>query len=340
MPDSDHTQPGSAAAGDPSLVYFSLEQAVLQADWPAVEAMLRHGRIRVNDTGRVLLAKWLPESAPLSVLVCYLEQGYAPNIAFFDNVTLLARAARNNRADMVQPLIDYGAELDFRDVVTHRTAVDWALDAGHEALAMAMLDRARMLCRASFGSMLRSAFSEAVRAGRLVFLEGLVARNVHGLIPLDQREQKLAEALRRGANGLSLCLIDLCESMNHYRDRVGDSLLGAACEGANVPVIEKLIARGGDIHHRNNLGESLFKKLAWWSGHGGIPDESANHVKIMRRAIHDCLLKHGADPSDPDPFLRLWNEAATRTDLSDADKADWVDRELKKLRDSIPGQRS
>ena len=63
-------------------------------------------------------------------------------------------------------------------------------------------------------------------------------------------------------------------------------------------------------------------------------------MKIMRRAIHDCLLKHGADPSDPDPFLRLWNEAATRTDLSDADKADWVDRELKKLRDSIPGQRS
>jgi hypothetical protein len=107
--------------------------AAKQGDVEAIHSILRH-RVDVNgmskDGDRALV-----NASNVSTVNALVEAGAKVDLPGYASLTPLMRAAADGRADVVQALIARRADPKARDAKRQKTALDYALDNGHEDVA-------------------------------------------------------------------------------------------------------------------------------------------------------------------------------------------------------------
>lgn len=183
--------------------------------------------------------------------------------AYFKSTALMEAGVRND-PQMVECLLDHGADLALQDTLGD-TPLNWASYYGHQDLVALYLERGADWSVASKqGTAIDIALHRGHRGLVSFFVERGAGKN------LSEEAQNLFRAIR-GNN-----LEDVREAIKEgvpadQKDQLGTPALVLAAESGHEEILSYLLRKGAGKNAMNRVGESAMARAARF-GHGDIVD--------------------------------------------------------------------
>lgn len=181
--------------------------------------------------------------------------------AYFKSTALMEAGVRND-PELVQWLLDHGADLKMQDTLGD-TPLNWATYYGHQELVALYLDRGADW---SVASKQGTALDIAMHRGHRELVRFFIERGAGD--PIGEEEATLLEAVRKGALEKVEALIDGGISVEQT-DQLGNPALVIAAEYGQEAILNFLLRSGADKDALNGVGETAMARAARF-GHGNI----------------------------------------------------------------------
>ncbi len=222
----------------------------------------------------------------------FLKAGMDPNAADEKGNTALIAAAKAGQREMVNLLLDEGAEIDGRDKKFGGTALVWAAIRGRTETVKLLLERgATSNAKEKMNGM--SALHTAAVRGHTDTVKVLLDKGVDVNTRDKAGRTALMWAANRGQTDTVRLLLDRGADIQAKDDtREMTALMTAAFMG-RADTVELLLERGADVNARNNYGHTAYK-LAVWS----------KAKESDKKRITEALKKAGALVKPTKPIKR------------------------------------
>ncbi len=230
----------------------SLSEAVSGRHSAAVDVLLGHGS-SVDDEAVVSAA----ERGDSEMMAQLLRWGGTPNAASRKGWTALTVASHSGQKEVVEMLLDFGADPDLA-ADPFRTArrlapLEAALASSHHDIARLLIDR---------GSRVRDrAFEAALLVPEELWMLLERTRSQQSAAPIDIRAETLNRAVRTGDVRLLERLLIHRPDL-HGTDRERDAPLPLAAGAGHFDMVEALLKAGADVNHVHRIGSALCAAAA------------------------------------------------------------------------------
>ncbi|CVK99035.1 uncharacterized protein FPRN_03874 [Fusarium proliferatum] len=250
------------------------------------------------------------ETAHRRVIKALLRLGANPHITGYNGDTPLHLAAILGDVEIVQSLLDYGADVDSH--ISNRYGyipLALAVRYGKESTYMRLLERGAVdVC----GENSRTALIEAACVGDLALIEELIKKGANVGFPDVNGQTALMEASGRGYIQIVELLLRNQSYLDH-QDHKGDTALLKACIGDHADIIELLIVANARPDIENNEGDTALDYCTKYCREDSI-----------KRLLHSIT-----DPTLRDKHSRTFLISANRWKRSDIVSLILEDAELK-----------
>lgn len=267
-------------------VFYALMAAIDADDSAAVAEALANGAPRnaADSTGSTPLTRAATQGN-MQIVQALVEAGAdvnQPDRATYQATALMV-ATTNNSVDIAQYLIANGADVDAVDAFGD-SALNWAAYYGWVGYVRVLLEVGANAHQPSqhsentMGVALKEWQPEVVR---------LLIENGEGQI-LAPQVQTLVNAVR--AHDAEQVTIALAAGASpNQRDEAGTPILILAAEQGHTALVKQLLAAGADINALNAVGQTALTQAAYYGQH----------------AIVDYLLQNNADVNQTDERYQL-----------------------------------
>ncbi|MCJ1469064.1 hypothetical protein MMC07_007696 [Pseudocyphellaria aurata] len=261
--------------------YTALHLAIKAGNLPMVQLLLENGAVVVGKDRRELTllhhaVRFKVESEALLMSQLLLMHGANPNETN-DSGSVLLWAIEKGREEMVQNLLDYGAETNSKDTYGS-TGLHLVATSGDENLVKLLLDHgAKIEEKDNNGS---TALHSAVRAGHVTVAQLMLE---HGAIPVGKDRLGLtllhhAVRLMNGSEALLMSQLLLKHGANPNEMNTGSVLVWAA-ETGREEIVRNLLDHGAEVDKPDADGRTAIAAAA----------------KCGYRKIVQILLDHGSE---------------------------------------------
>lgn len=224
-----------------------------------------------------------------------LSIGCDPNL-YDQGERVLTVAASKGHIDVVEALLDHGAEINF---CAHKTALTAASEEGHYTVVRELLDRGadpNIRCEHSGTALFYSAEIGNYRISEALLEAGAeVDCTVYSKTPL-------MNAVRCGSYSVTKLLLEWGADPNRECSS-GKTLLMIASKPHRLSILELLLEYGIDINYKNQDGKTAIMKFA--DTHIPYYTEYEKRTKILKLLLEAGANLDKADESGKTTLLKL-----------------------------------
>lgn len=225
------------------------------------------------------------------------------------DITPLMKAVQNNKLEVAQYLLDQGADIEAKDMMSRTALMLAVIDNRIEAVELLLNNGADQNTRCIHKF---SIFTRCVKEKHLELMKMLVARGVDVNERDGDKDTALITAARDGHLDIATGLIQAGADIQAVNYRGRSALIDASLRG-HIPCIQLLMSHGADIHRQDSEGFTAFMLAAYFGrleatvyllSQGADPDVKGKdgETAIMlaaesgRKSVVDFLLEQGQDP--------------------------------------------
>uniref|UniRef100_A0A8H7N4M5 Uncharacterized protein n=1 Tax=Bionectria ochroleuca TaxID=29856 RepID=A0A8H7N4M5_BIOOC len=245
--------------------------------------------------------------------------------------TLLCRAASRGHLDMVELLLEIGADLSVPDRLKNETPLWRAASAGHLAVTKLLLENGADLSVPSRSG--ETLLSGAASEGHLAVVELLLENGADLSIPNRSGETPVWRAASKGHPAVIKLLLENGADLS-IPNRSGETPIWGAASKGHLAVVELLLENGAKLSVSNRSSEMLLSRAG---GNGHLPivklllslgfktdcKDEYNRTPLLRALgnehpdIAKVLLKAGAEVNVRDEYGKTPLATAVQNGYSD-----------------------
>ena len=236
-------------------VYFAAGEGKYENKSELIKLLIEKGadpNTVVNEnTGQTLLM-WVAQNGHNELVEVLIEAGADINTTSIQKMTALNYAINANKLDAIKLFIENGIDPDTVIDKYETTLLMWAARNGHNDLVEALIEAGADINTTSIQKM--TALNYAINANNLDAIKLFIENGIDPDMVIDKYETTLLMwAAKNGHNELVEVLIKAGADINK-KDKIGESALITACFWEQPKIAKIIINAGGNVNITNNYG--------------------------------------------------------------------------------------
>ncbi|KAI9879865.1 MAG: hypothetical protein M1830_006717 [Pleopsidium flavum] len=250
----------------------ALWEAAAKSHVPATKVLLEAGadpNVRQSWAGdpTLLQSCHFHSGHSFEILQLLLEKGANIEARNYQGRTAIIQAAKHGNREIVRLLIGKGADVAVKDNEVGRTALQWAILYGHEAVVCLLRDRAPV------SDEVKKQWRTLTRLYRATLddaddISEILADSIWPLLRISQDLLRLHCPAARGNARVAKLLLDMGADVD-VRDEDGKTALSIAAGSGSEEVVGLLLSHGANVDAEDSFGETPLINAAV-SGHTAV----------------------------------------------------------------------